>query len=135
MKAEDNPGSSPTKRVKLDNTELQQLKKHSMVVADTGEFNLIQKYKPEDSTTNPTLILQASQKPEFKDLINKSIEFGIKNYEVYLGGGKNKKDPRPVVWSDLDEQEKENLVELIFDHVSVSFGKKILQIVPGYVST
>lgn len=41
MKADDNPGSSPTKRVKLDNTELQQLKKHSMVVADTGEFNLI----------------------------------------------------------------------------------------------
>lgn len=135
MKAEEIPGSSPTKRVKLDNTELQQLKTHSLVVADTGQFNLIQKYKPQDSTTNPTLILQASQKPEFQDLIKKSVQFGIKNYEVYLGRGKNKKDPKPAVWSDLDQHEKANLVDLIFDHLSVSFGCKILEIVPGYVST
>ena len=43
--------------------ELDQLKKHSLVVADTGDFNLIEKYQPEDSTTNPTLILQVSKKP------------------------------------------------------------------------
>lgn len=41
MKEEEIPGSQPVKKVKLDNTELQQLKKHSLVVADTGEFNLI----------------------------------------------------------------------------------------------
>lgn len=135
MKQEVIPGSQPSKKVKLDNTELQQLKKHSLVVADTGEFNLIQKYKPEDSTTNPTLILQASEKPEFQSLVKKSVQFGINNYEVYPVKGKKKKDPKPAVWSQLDEQEKGNLVDLIYDHLCVSFGCEILKIVPGYVST
>lgn len=73
MKEEELPGSQPTKKVKLDTTELQQLKKHSLVVADTGEFNLISKYKPEDSTTNPSLILQAAEKAEFQAMIKKSV--------------------------------------------------------------
>lgn len=73
MKDESIPGSQPTKKAKLEKSELQQLKDHSTVVADTGEFNLIEKYKPMDSTTNPTLILQASEKPEFQDMIKKSV--------------------------------------------------------------
>lgn len=135
MKEEEIPGSQPIKKVKLDNTELQQLKKHSLVVADTGEFNLIQKYKPEDSTTNPTLILQASEKPEFQNLIKKSIQFGIKNFDVYLVKGKKKKDPKPAVWAELQEEDKLHLIDLIFDHLAVSFGCEILKIVPGFVST
>jgi transaldolase len=39
------------------------LKQHTLVVADTGDFNLIEKYHPEDSTTNPSLILQVAKKP------------------------------------------------------------------------
>ena len=74
-----------------EESELQQLKKHSLVVADTGEFNLIEKFKPQDSTTNPTLILLASEKPDFKPMISKSVEFGINNFNKYLGKGKKKK--------------------------------------------
>ena len=76
---------------KTEESELQQLKKHSLVVADTGEFNLIEKFKPQDSTTNPTLILLASEKPDFKPMISKSVEFGINNFNKYLGKGKKKK--------------------------------------------
>lgn len=49
-----------------------------MVVADTGDFNQIEKYRPEDSTTNPTLINQATKLPEFKAILDTSIQFGIK---------------------------------------------------------
>lgn len=52
-----------------------------------------------------------------------------------MAKSKKKKEPKPVVWSELDDLEKSNLVDLIFDHLSVSFGCEILKIVPGYVST
>lgn len=69
-----------------------------MVVADTGDFNLIEKYQPEDSTTNPSLLLQVAKKPEFKDFLKKSIEFGLQNYELYCGLGvrSKKKEPKAV---------------------------------------
>ena len=60
-------------------------------MADTGEYNLIEKFKPQDSTTNPTLILLASEKPGFKPMISKSVEFGVNNFNKYLGKGKKKK--------------------------------------------
>ena len=63
--------------------------------------NLIDKYKPYDSTTNPTLILQASEKPEFQGLIKKSIEFGIKNFFTYVTKGRKKKEIKPVVLAQL----------------------------------
>lgn len=49
--------------------ELVNLKQHSLIVADTGDFNLIEKYHPEDSTTNPSLILQVTKRPEFKSIL------------------------------------------------------------------
>lgn len=85
--------------VKTDISELDQLRRHGQIVADTGEFNLIEKYKPNDSTTNPTLILQASEKADFLHMIQASVQFGIKNYDVYLGKGKKKKDPQPANWN------------------------------------
>lgn len=63
----------PRKLVKPDLNELEHLRKHGEIVADTGEFTLIEKYKPNDSTTNPTLILQATQKEEFQHLILGSV--------------------------------------------------------------
>ena len=48
-------------------TTLDQLKKHTTVVADTSDFELLEKYKPEDATTNPSLILKASQNEKYKD--------------------------------------------------------------------
>jgi len=83
---------------------LNQLKVMTVVVADTGDFNSIEKYKPTDATTNPSLLLQAAKMPQYQDLV-KSI---------------------------VAESES---VEEAFDKLFVEFGAKILDIVPGRVST
>ncbi|HYF34774.1 MAG TPA: transaldolase family protein, partial [Prosthecobacter sp.] len=53
--------------------QLDQLKQHTTVVADTGDFEAMKAYKPQDATTNPSLILQASQKAEYKSLVDKAV--------------------------------------------------------------
>lgn len=69
-----------------------------MVVADTGDFNQLEKYKPEDATTNPSLILQAAQLPEFANLIDESIAWGIKNFTKFEGQSKKKKMEEEPKW-------------------------------------
>lgn len=91
---------------------LDELKKITTIVADTGEFEEIKQYKPTDATTNPSLILAAAGKPEYQALIDEAIAFGKK---------------------------KGNTPELILNHAMeklfVNFGLEILKIVPGRVST
>jgi len=82
------------------------------VVCDSGDFATIDKYKPQDATTNPSLILAASKKPEYAKLIDEAVAYG-------KGHGK-----------DIDEQ-----VDATLDNLLVQFGKEILKIVPGKVST
>lgn len=82
------------------------------VVCDSGDFATIDKYKPQDATTNPSLILAASKKPEYAKLIDAAVEYGKKH-------GKN-----------VDEQ-----VDATLDNLLVQFGKEILNIIPGKVST
>jgi transaldolase len=82
------------------------------VVSDSGDFNSIAKYKPQDATTNPSLILAASKKPEYAKLIDPAVEYGKQH-------GKT-----------IDEQ-----VDATLDRLLVEFGKEILKIVPGKVST
>jgi len=91
---------------------LEQLKKFTTVVADTGDFATMEEYKPQDATTNPSLILQASSKPEYRPL----VEQAIKEHES----------------SSLTKQA---LTESIIDRILILFGKEILKIVPGRVST
>jgi len=79
---------------------------------DSGDFATIAKYKPQDATTNPSLILAASKKPEYAKLIGPAVEYGKKH-------GK-----------DIDDQ-----VDSALDRLLVEFGKEILAIVPGKVST
>ena len=86
--------------------QLDQLKQFTTVVADTGDFLQISTYKPRDATTNPSLIFKAVQKPEYSPLLAASIA---------ACQGKS-----------LDD---------VVDHLLVSFGVKILGIVPGRVST
>ena len=87
-------------------TQLDQLKKHTVVVADTGDFEAMKSYKPQDSTTNPSLILQAAQKAEYKAIFDKAVTDGK------TGG-----------------------VNAVMDNLVVAFGLEILKIVPGRVST
>ncbi|KAI1908686.1 sedoheptulose-7-phosphate:D-glyceraldehyde-3- phosphate transaldolase [Ophidiomyces ophidiicola] len=82
------------------------------VVCDSGDFATIGKYKPQDATTNPSLILAASKKPEYASLIDSAIRYGEKN------------------GSDLEEK-----VDATLDRLLVEFGKEILKIIPGKVST
>lgn len=91
---------------------LEQLKQYTTVVADTGDFESIKKYHPQDATTNPSLILQASQTAKYKALIDDAVAYARKqkgdtNHKLRLGLKK----------------------------VSVNFGLEILKIVPGRVST
>lgn len=92
---------------------LEQLKASgTVIVTDTGEFESIAKYKPQDATTNPSLILAASKKPEYAKLIDVAIDYA-----------KNK---------GSSKQEK---AAIALDRLLVEFGKEILKIVPGRVST
>ncbi len=92
--------------------QLEQLKAFTTVVADTGDFASIKKYSPQDATTNPTLIYKAVQLDEYKPLLEKAIA-----------------DNKPSKLSGSD------LVKTIIDDLLIQFGREILQIVPGRVST
>ncbi len=89
--------------------QLDQLKKMTVVVADTGDFETLKQYQPTDSTTNPSLIYAASQQPQYQHLVDEAIRFG-------------------------KHKEKHALAEIL-DKVFVNFGLEILKIVPGRVST
>lgn len=92
---------------------LEQLKAAgTVVVSDSGDFASIGKYKPQDATTNPSLILAASKKPEYAKLIDEAVQYAKKS------GG------------DVDTQ-----VDAALDRLLVEFGKEILKIIPGKVST
>ena len=91
---------------------LDQLKTMTVVVADTGDFESLAKYTPRDSTTNPSLIYQAAQMPQYQRIIDEAIE------ATQSAGGS-----------------KEQKMAALIDRLFVDFGQEILKIVPGRVST
>ncbi|EER20398.1 Transaldolase, putative [Perkinsus marinus ATCC 50983] len=108
------PAATSPKKVKtLDaSNQLEALKNMTSVVADTGDFEKIKQFRPDDATTNPTLLYQAAQMPEYAHVMSKAI----KNAKAQNLTG-------------------EALVDEVCDQLAVSFGYEILQIVDGYVST
>ena len=96
-------------------TLLQQLRQMTTVVADTGDIQAIEQYKPQDATTNPSLITAAAQMPNYKSIVD----------DVLLQA---KKD----AGSDADDQK---VAKLAFERLAVAFGKKILNVIKGRVST
>ncbi|XP_020382169.1 transaldolase [Rhincodon typus] len=91
---------------------LDQLKEFTVVVADTGDFNAIDAYKPQDATTNPSLILAAAQMPAYEKLLDDAID-----YAKSCGG------------SEADQ------LSNVIDKLFVNFGVEILKKIPGRVST
>jgi len=91
---------------------LDQLRKMTVVVADTGDFESIAQYQPRDATTNPSLLYKAAQMPQYRPLLNEVIASG------------------QSASGDLTEQ-----TESCIDRLFIAFGKEILQIIPGRVST
>jgi transaldolase len=86
--------------------QLEQLKQFTTVVADTGDFQSIKVYAPQDATTNPSLILKAVQKPEYRPLLEKAVA----------------------------ESNSASIDEIV-DRLLIAFGVEILKFVPGRVST
>ena len=93
-------------------SQLDELKKYTVVVADTGDFESMRAFTPQDATTNPSLILQAAEKPQYRHLIDQAI---AEHKGSALTG--------PA------------LLDSVIDRVLILFGKEILKIVPGRVST
>lgn len=98
-----------------DKNLLEQLRDMTVVVADTGDIQAIEKFTPRDATTNPSLITAAAQMPEYQAIVDETLK-------------QAKKDAR----SGASDQE---IVTLAFDRLAVAFGLKILEIVPKRVST
>jgi transaldolase len=94
---------------------LDQLKKYTVVVADTGDMNSMKVFRPRDATTNPSLITAAAQMPEYSQVVDDALRWAQKE------AGDNGKD--------------EKVVALALDRLAVQFGLEILKIVPGRVST
>ncbi|MFN5466459.1 MAG: transaldolase [Cyanobacteriota bacterium] len=94
---------------------LDQLATMTVVVADTGDIEAIRQFTPRDATTNPSLILAAAQIPTYQNLIDRSLS----ESRTVMG------ESAPV----------EDVVAEALDEISVTFGKEILRIVPGRVST
>lgn len=86
--------------------QLEQLKQYTTVVADTGDFQAIKAYTPRDATTNPSLILKAVQKPEYRHLLEKAVA-----------------------------ETAGQSIDATIDHLLISFGLQILNEIPGRVST
>lgn len=91
---------------------LDQLKEFTTVVADTGNFEAIAQYSPTDATTNPSLILQASQMPQYQELVNEAVKTAV-----------------------VEEKGEDAQVALAIDILFVKFGMKILNVIKGRVST
>src|SRR5215217_7226367 len=94
------------------NDLLSQLKAHSIIVADTGDFASLRKYQPRDATTNPTLLLKAAEMPEYSELV-----------------------ARVLAESRQASAPASQIVSIAMDRLAVAFGLEILKIVPNRVST
>jgi transaldolase len=94
---------------------LQQLRTMTTVVADTGDIEAIEQVKPQDATTNPSLITAAAQMPQYQEIVDGTLLTAKKK----LG----------------DDAKPEAVAKEAFKHLAIEFGKRILEIVPGRVST
>jgi len=95
-----------------DKSKLAQLKEMTTVVADTGDFDAIAQYSPEDATTNPSLLLKAAQMPAYRSLVDGIVQ--------------------SVTSGKLSSDEQ---LSACMDRLAVGFGEKILGTIPGRVST
>lgn len=93
-------------------SKLDQLKTMTTVVADTGDFDSIKEYRPTDATTNPSLVYAAAQLPRYRNLVDEAVAYGMAKADTLTAR-----------------------TSLVLDRLAVLFGREILAIVPGRVST
>jgi transaldolase len=92
--------------------KLSALRQFTTVVADTGDIEAMKLYKPQDATTNPSLILNAAQIPEYKRLIDEAVQ-----------------------WAKQKSGERKQQIALAGDRLAVNIGLEILKLIPGRIST
>ncbi len=98
---------------------LEQLRQYTVVVADTGDMEAMEKFHPQDATTNPSLITAAAQMPQYQPIVDGVL------LQAQI-------DARKEPGAHATDQAIANLA---FQRLAIAFGKKILSIVPGRVST
>src|SRR5688500_9231839 len=91
---------------------LESLKQHTVVVADTGDIEAIARHKPQDATTNPSLLLKAAQMPQYRALVDEALKH-----------------------ADAQSGDKSARTAAFMDKLAVNFGCEILKAIPGRVST
>lgn len=96
-------------------TLLEQLREMTVVVADTGDIQAIETFKPRDATTNPSLITAAAQMPQYQGIVDDTL-----------------RGARDTLGKDASAAQ---VATLAFERLAVSFGRKILDVIPGRVST
>ncbi|MEM6256409.1 MAG: transaldolase [Cyanobacteria bacterium P01_D01_bin.156] len=99
----------------MPQTLLDQLREMTIVVADTGDIQAIEQFKPRDATTNPSLITAAAQMPQYQSIVDDTLQAA-----------------KADAGASASTQE---IVNLAFKRLAVAFGRKILEIIPGRVST
>ena len=99
----------------MTQTLLDQLREMTVVVADTGDIQAIEQFKPRDATTNPSLITAAAQMPQYQSIVDETLQTA----KADAGAGAS----------------TQAIVNLAFKRLAVAFGRKILEIIPGRVST
>jgi transaldolase len=93
-------------------SQLEQLRQYTTVVADTGDIEAIARYRPVDATTNPSLLLKAAELPAYAPLIDEAVH-----------------------WAKAQSSSREQQLIDAGDHLAVAVGRKIIELVPGRVST
>jgi len=93
---------------------LDELKRHTLVVADTGDIQSIEQYKPQDATTNPSLLAAAAKMEAYAEIVDGALKEAKR---------------------ELSSASEKDVIAHAIDELSVEFGKRILKIVPGRVST
>jgi transaldolase len=98
--------------MEMEMTLLESLKQYTTIVADTGDINAIAQYRPQDATTNPSLLYHAARMPSYQNLVDTAVDLAMQR------GGT-----------------QEEMAEELIDRLFVLFGREILKVIPGRVST
>src|SRR5262245_27572208 len=91
---------------------LNSLRRYTTVVSDTGDIDAIAQYRPQDATTNPSLLLKAAQQPHYRHFVDQALASAER-----VSGGEAAR------------------TEAFMDHLAIAFGARILELIPGRVST
>lgn len=117
---------------------LEGLRQHSIIVADTGLYKIIPKYNATDVTTNPALIFQAAEHPDYENHIKEAVHYGKTQFHNFAKAHVSyaeEKDAKEFDYSKLCDEGKRKFRLFVFEKLTVSIGTEIVKLIPGWVSS